>query len=295
MFKFNLLNFLFNIVPTFSIFGGLAMMEERKGIAGALDEQQKGYAESTADLEARRDIAGEDVAATEAAGLSTYQDWQEAGDKARADYEGLISGGLTQEELEQDPAYKFRMQQGLQARERSASRFGNRFSGGLIMGLEQYSQGLASEEYGNVYGRKSQGYGNLMNMGMQADQASNRWRGDMFGARRGLDQYYGGQLQQNIMGKAGARAGAVYGKYQASAKLYAGIHKDMAKMGMSMVPGGGGASSPGAGETGLGQGGQNTGMNQGTQGSYDSGGNWSGGSNQYDTSGMFNNMSWQGG
>ena len=287
---FKILNWLlFDIVPKFSIFAGLAMMEEKKGIVGALEEQEKGYDASTADLERRKGIAEEDVATTEAAGLETYQGWQEAGDRARDSYEGLISGGLSQEELEQDPSYRFRMQQGLQARERTASRMGNRFSGGLMMGLEQYAQGMASQEYGNIYGRKSQGYGNLMNMGWQADQASNQWRGQMYGARRGLDQYYGGQLNQNIMGRAGARAAATYGQAQAGAKMYAGIHKDMAKMGMSAA----GYKGEGGGETGLGQGGYATGTGPQTSGSYDSGGNWGGGSSQYDTSGMFNNMSWQ--
>ena len=287
---FKILNFLlFNIVPTFSIFGGLAMYEERAGIAGALGEQEKGYAESTADLQRRQALAEEDVATTEAAGLEQYRPYTEAGEQGLADYQSLVAGGVDYAEID-NPAYRWRLQQGIQARERTAARSGDRFSGRFAMGLEDYAQGMASQEYENVYGRRERGYGNLMNIGLQASGMANQWRGGMYQSRKGLDQYYGGGIQQNILGKAGARAAATYGKYQASAKLYAGVHKDMAKMGMSMVPGGGGASSPGAGETGLGSGGYSTGMGGG---SYDSGGNYSGGSNQYDTSGMFNNMSWQ--
>lgn len=295
MFKFNLLNFLFNIVPTFSIFGGLAMYEERAGIAGALDEQEKGYAASTAALERRQTIAEEDVATTEAEGLEQYQPYQEAGTQGLSDYQDLVSGGVDYNEID-NPAYQWRLQQGMQAQERTAARSGDRFSGRFAMGLENYAQGMASQEYENIYNRRSQGYGNLMNIGLRASGMANDWRGSMYQSRRGLDQYYGGQINQNIMGKAGARAAATYGKYQASAKLYAGVHKDMAKMGMSMM----GANDASSGDTGLGQGGYSTGMSGGSGGgmgggSYDSGGNWGGGSNQYDTSGMFNNMSWQGG
>jgi len=282
----SLLDGIINMVPTLYIFGGLAMQEERKGIAGALDYQLKGYAESKEYTEAERLKAEEDVAATEQEGLAVYKPWQEAGAEARGDFQTLLDEGISQEQLEQDPAYKWRLSQGLQARERSASRYGQRFSGGLLAEMERYSQGEASAEYEKIYGRKAQGYGGLMSLGMRADEGSNQWRGSMLGQRRSIADYYGGQMQQNILGKAGAKAGAEYGKYMASAKLYAGIHKDMAKMGMSMVPGGGGASSPGAGETGLGQsnyGNQGGGISGSGSGGYagtssgGSGYNWGGG------------------
>ena len=297
---FKILNWLlFGIVPTFSIFGGMAVMEEQKGIAGALAEQEKGYAESTAQLEERQALAEEDVAATEAKGLAQYQPYQEAGTQGLSNYQDLVSGGVDYAEID-NPAYQWRLQQGMQARERTASRSGDRFSGRFAMGMEQYAQGMASQEYENIYNRRSQGYGNLMNIGLQASGMANQWRGSMYDSRRGLDQYFGGQLNQNIMGRAGARAGAEYGKNMATSRLYAGVHKDMAAMGMSAAGSQsqptdiqGGGSKGGGGGSGGDQGGG--GFGGGSSGSYDTGGNWSGGSSSYNTSGMFNNMSWQGG
>lgn len=288
MFSFNkvvqrLLNSVINMVPTFYIFGGLAMQEERKGIVGALEEQEKGYAESTEALEAERAIAEEDVAATEQAGLATYQPWQEAGAEARTGFQTLLSEGLSREQLEQDPAYQWRLSQGLQARERSASRYGQRFSGGLLAELEKYAQGEASSEYEKIYGRKAQGYGGLMSLGMRADEGAAQWRGSMFGARRSIADYYGSRMQENILGRAGARAGAEYGKYQASAKLFAGIHKDMAKMSMAFATKGGTGGQ--GGETGLGQGGYNTNTGGGG-GSYDQQGNYIGGMSSYNWGGQ---------
>lgn len=52
-----------------------------------------------------------------------------------------------------DPGYKFRMQQGQQAIERSAAAKGTLLTGGTLKDLTDYQQGTASQEYGNVYQR----------------------------------------------------------------------------------------------------------------------------------------------
>jgi len=53
----------------------------------------------------------------------------------------------------QDPAYAFRMSEGLKALDRSAAARGGLLSGGTLKGIEQYGQGLASEEYQNAFNR----------------------------------------------------------------------------------------------------------------------------------------------
>jgi hypothetical protein len=53
-----------------------------------------------------------------------------------------------------DPGYQFRLQQGQQALDRSASARGGMFSGRAAKDLMNYGQGAASQEYGNVYNRK---------------------------------------------------------------------------------------------------------------------------------------------
>src|SRR5262245_11872946 len=53
-------------------------------------------------------------------------------------------------------AGQFRLDEGLKARERSAAARGTLLTGGLQKALERFSQGLASEEYGNDFNRAMQ-------------------------------------------------------------------------------------------------------------------------------------------
>jgi hypothetical protein len=57
-----------------------------------------------------------------------------------------------------DPGYKFRLQQGQQALENSAAARGGLLSTGTGKQLQEYGQGYASNEYGNVYNRAMQQY-----------------------------------------------------------------------------------------------------------------------------------------
>lgn len=52
-----------------------------------------------------------------------------------------------------DPGYKFRLQQGLDAIQRSAAAKGNLLTGGTAKDINDYAQNDASNEYGNVYNR----------------------------------------------------------------------------------------------------------------------------------------------
>jgi hypothetical protein len=51
------------------------------------------------------------------------------------------------------PGYDFRMQQGLDAIDRSAAARGSLMSGQTIKAAQEYGQGLASQEYGDYYNR----------------------------------------------------------------------------------------------------------------------------------------------
>ncbi len=53
----------------------------------------------------------------------------------------------------QDPGYKFRLQQGMQALERSSAARGGLLSGGTLKDITNYSQDAASNEYMNSYNR----------------------------------------------------------------------------------------------------------------------------------------------
>ena len=101
--------------------------------------------------------------------------WREAGVRALGQFERLAQQGPPQfgplqgpralnaqnyrfrpptaADMARDPGYQFRLAQGQQALERSAAARGGLLSGGLARNLADYSQGLASQEYGQVYNR----------------------------------------------------------------------------------------------------------------------------------------------
>jgi hypothetical protein len=58
------------------------------------------------------------------------------------------------EDAANDPAHQFRMREGQQAIERSAAAKGTLLTGGTLKDLAAYAQGLASEEYDKIYGRR---------------------------------------------------------------------------------------------------------------------------------------------
>ena len=60
------------------------------------------------------------------------------------------------EDLYDDPGYQWRLDQGNKAVERSAAAGGMLQSGKTLKGLQRWSQGLASQEYKDAYGRSWQ-------------------------------------------------------------------------------------------------------------------------------------------
>jgi hypothetical protein len=90
----------------------------------------------------------------------------------------LVGGNL---DITQDPSYRFRLNQGLDAVQNRFAASGSPFSGAAARALNDYAQQAASQEYGARYGRLSDllqlGYGagsDLLNArlraaGVQAD------------------------------------------------------------------------------------------------------------------------------
>ena len=67
--------------------------------------------------------------------------------------------GLSVDEMNADPGYQFRMQQGQQALERSGAAKGVTNTGGNLRDILDYGQQAGSQEYGAAYGRKLGEYG----------------------------------------------------------------------------------------------------------------------------------------
>lgn len=102
--------------------------------------------------------------------------------------------------LQQDPSYKFRLQQGQSALENSAAARGGMLSGNALRALSDYGQNTASMEYANV---------------------ANRLAG-LSGVGQGTAQYIGNagmntgaQVGQNTMTAGQARASGYIGGYNA--------------------------------------------------------------------------------
>ena len=79
-----------------------------------------------------------------------------------AGYQGFTAPtGVTEQN---DPGYQFREQQGQKAIQGSAAANGTLLNGSTLKDLASYQQGLASQEYGNVYNRALGEYTNAYNI-----------------------------------------------------------------------------------------------------------------------------------
>ena len=89
------------------------------------------------------------------------------------------------DEITRDPAYQRRLEEGQRALETSAAAKGLLRTGATLKGLSQYSQNLASEEYGNAYERQSREYEKNRDLAFQTYQTGEQQRKDQFEAARG--------------------------------------------------------------------------------------------------------------
>jgi len=107
----------------------------------------------------------------------------------------------TAADMEADPSYQFRLKQGQDALERSGAARGVTNTGGTLKNILDYGQNAASQEYGNVYGRKRDTY-----------DANERNRFNAYAANYGNAMNAYGMNEQNRFGAFNAneqnRAGA---------------------------------------------------------------------------------------
>lgn len=110
--------------------------------------QQQGAAGRSAGYNALNQLGG--------LGSGTYQMYDAQGNPTGM---GTGTGYLTKEYTPADfaqgidPGYQFRLQQGQEAANRAANVGGGVLGGNALKGLEDYTQGLASQEYGNAFNR----------------------------------------------------------------------------------------------------------------------------------------------
>lgn len=76
---------------------------------------------------------------------------------------GELMHSFGNEDFVKDPGYQFRMDEGAKAVNNTAAARGNLLSGAAAKEMQRYSQGFASNEFGNAYNRYSQDQGNRYN------------------------------------------------------------------------------------------------------------------------------------
>lgn len=96
------------------------------------------------------------------------QPWYDAGVEALGRLRDLTEPGSQMDELFLDPGYQFRLQQGIDAINRSQAAKGSLKSGATLKKLVEYGQGVGSQEYGNAYNRLA----NLAGLGQTATAQS---------------------------------------------------------------------------------------------------------------------------
>jgi len=156
--------------------------------------------------------------------------WQDAGIEALQQYSDAPEFSFNAADLENDPSYQFRQQEGIKALDRSAASRGRLLSGGQDRAITRYGSNLASTEYQNAYNRAFGEYStsqnellNVANIGRGAAGQTAQAAGQM-GSNVGNVLSQGGAAQAQIAQSQGnALAQGQLGAAQAQASMYSNL------------------------------------------------------------------------
>lgn len=110
-----------------------------------------------------------------------FQPEVDVGNQALSRLQAALLGG-DQSAIQTDPGFQFRQQQGEQALQRAAAASGTLGSGSFLKDTARFSQGLASQEYGNAVNRLL----GLQQIGSQANRAQTGLATSLLGQRAGI-------------------------------------------------------------------------------------------------------------
>lgn len=136
------------------------------GLASGVMSWMGGNAQADAAREAAK---LQNDASTKALGLQQEQfnqqrqdlePWRASGVNALGQLNNLAPFAFGQDQFQQDPSYQFRLKEGLKAVQNSAAARGGLLSGATMKAMNNYSQGVASDEYTNAFNRALTTYNN---------------------------------------------------------------------------------------------------------------------------------------
>lgn len=160
-----------------------------------------------------------------------------------------------------DPSYKFRLEEGQRALENSAAARGGLLSGNTGRALQDYGQGAASQEYGNIWGRAMDRYNtNLQRWGVgrnaavqDYDLGNRAWTQNLDNAWNKVN--YGTDIASRL---AGIERGSQVPYWTAAGRMAQGQLRGQFGMGMAGAGADLSAAQMGSGGGGGGGGGQST-------------------------------------
>ena len=231
-----------------AVIGGVASNKAAKTQAGAARDAADAQLQASREANALQQRMYEE-------GVARQQPFLQGGTEDYNRLRSLMSGGpgAAQQFLQMDPGYGFRLSEGLKALDRQAAARGGLISGGALKAAQRYGQDVASQEFGNAYGRLA----SLAALGPQAAGVANAL-GQNYANQSGQNTMAGGQAAaQGILGAANARASGYMGMANSLSGalgqyLNYGQNQNLMNMlqannaGMQYAPGAGGGFTYGA-------------------------------------------------
>lgn len=181
--------------------------------------------------EATESAAASTAAATESTNImlqeqyeqtrADQEPWRVAGEKALQTIQTMPDFQFSAEDFEQmkDPSYEFRMQEGVNALDRSAAARGRVLSGAQDRAVTRYGSDLASQEYGNAFNRALGTY--QQNLGTQQSLAGVGQTATNLTAQAG--QQTAASQASNIQQSTAAVNALNVGAAQSTAQMYGDI------------------------------------------------------------------------
>lgn len=213
---------------------------QSKAVMSAAELERQSAQEALAENKRQFDVTQTNIAPWLTAGKGALTNLSQllgiGGDTGAAGFGSLMKGwdksfqAPTDVTEQNDPGYKFRLDQGLQALQNSAAAKGGLLSGGTARAVNDYAQSYASGEYSNVYGRAFGEYQQQYNQ-FQQNQANqfNRLSAVSGGGQTAAGELgqFGADSSRNIanilLGSAGQQGQALQNAGAARASGYAGI------------------------------------------------------------------------